>query len=171
MTTPEPKYDEAAKLCLEIDVLSDDVDRIRWTMAVNPNTPPIVLEKLTRVGSARLLERIAENPRASRTTLDALARHESADVRAAVAEHLNCAEETLWLLATDECPDVRYRLAESYSVPPAILDALSEDCNPYVSYRAQTTRQRREVKVSDSSENWPTLPQCDDRPRKKFATS
>lgn len=170
MTTPEQEC-QAAKLCLEIDVLSDDVDRIRWTMAVNPNTPPVVLDKLTRVGGPRLLERIAENPRASKDTLDALARHECADVRAAVAEHLNAAESTLWLLATDECPDVRYRLAESYSVPSAILNALIEDTNPYVSYRAQTTLRRRELKASDSSAEWPSIAQDDDRPRKKFATS
>lgn len=170
MTTPEQER-QAAKLCLEIDVLSDDVDRIRWTMAVNPNTPPIVLEKLTHVGVPRLLERIAENPRASKDTLDALARHENSDVRAAVAEHLNATEETLWLLATDECPDVRYRLAESYTVPSVILDALTEDSNPYVSYRAQTTLRRREAKVSDSSTEWPSIEQNDDRPRKKFATS
>ncbi len=116
--------------------------KIRWLLAINPNTPPPVLEHLTREATPSLLERIAENPRTHATTLARLATYADAQVRAAVAENMNTTIKTIWKLVRDENPDVRYRLAESYNVPIAVLKVLAEDENPYVAHRAQMTALR-----------------------------
>jgi hypothetical protein len=157
--SPETQIREALKvlLCNEIDVQSvkrpveqkesrkgveAEAARIRWLLAINPNTPPPVLEHLSNDASVRLLERIAENPRTHTTTLAKLANHEEAQVRAAVAENMNISIKTAWKLARDESPDVRVRLAESYHVPVAILRILATDDNPYVQQRAYKTLYR-----------------------------
>lgn len=121
--------------------------RIRWLLAINPNTPPPVLDHLTRNAPSPLLERIAEHPRAHSATLSRLANHEDAQVRASVAENMNTSMKTIWKLVRDPSPDVRLRIAESYTVPIAILRVLAEDENPYVAVRAQKTllRLMREV--------------------------
>jgi hypothetical protein len=122
--------------------LQEEAARIRWLLAVNPNTPAPVLEHLSRDTYTPVLERIGENPRAHVTTLIKLSMHANADVRAAVAENTNLSLKTVWRLARDEHADVRLRLAESYTVPIAVLRVLSEDENPYVAMRAQTTMKR-----------------------------
>lgn len=123
--------------------------KIRWLLAINPNTPPPVLEHLTREATSSLLERIAENPRTHASTLSRLATHADAQVRAAVAENMNTSMKTMWKLVRDECPDVRYRLAESYNVPIAVLKVLAEDENPYVAHRAQMTALRILAEVTE----------------------
>lgn len=122
--------------------VQEEAARIRWLLAINPNTPPPVLEHLARDPSSALLERIAENPRTHVTTLARLSTHEDSQVRASVAENPTLSIKTIWRLAQDENADVRHRLAESYTVPVAVLRVLSEDENPYVSLRAQATMQR-----------------------------
>jgi hypothetical protein len=122
--------------------LQEEAARIRWLLAVNPNTPAPVLEHLSRDTQAAVLERIGENPRAHVTTLIKLSMHAEPQVRAAVAENTNLSLKTVWRLARDEHADVRLRLAESYTVPLAVLRVLSEDENPYVAHRAQQTMQR-----------------------------
>ncbi len=116
--------------------------RIRWLLAINPNTPPPVLDHLSREAPPSLLERIAEHPRSHSTTLSRLANHENPQVRAAVAENINASLKTIWKLVRDPSPDVRLRLAESYTVPLATLRVLAEDENPYVANRAQLTMLR-----------------------------
>ncbi|MBU6455656.1 MAG: hypothetical protein KGS72_28045 [Cyanobacteria bacterium REEB67] len=123
--------------------------KIRWLLAINPNTPPPVLEHLTRNAPTSLLERIAENPRTHSTTLARLAMHDDSQVRAAVAENMNASIKTIWKLARDEHPDVRMRVAESYTVPIAVLKVLAEDENPYVAHRAQLTVLRILKEVSE----------------------
>lgn len=120
----------------------DEAARIRWLLAINPNTPPPVLEHLAKDQCYILLERIAEHPRAHSTTLARLSTHQNSQVRASVAENISLSIKTIWRLARDESPDVRLRLAESYTVPIAVLRVLSEDENPYVSTRAQRTMRR-----------------------------
>ena len=123
--------------------------RIRWLLAINPNTPPPVLDHLTRNAPSQLLERIGEHPRAHSTTLARLATHSDSQVRAAVAENMNASMKTIWSLVKDPSPDVRLRLAESYTVPIAILRVLAEDENPYVADRAQKTLLRLMREVTD----------------------
>lgn len=123
--------------------------RIRWLLAINPNTPPPVLDHLTRNAPSQLLERIGEHPRAHSTTLARLAVHSDCQVRAAVAENMNTSMKTIWNLVRDPSPDVRLRLAESYTVPIAILRVLADDENPYVASRAQKTLLRLMREVTD----------------------
>lgn len=142
-TTAKPKKDRTA----ERENAALEAARIRWLLAINPNTPPPVLDHLAHNAPPPLLERIAEHPRAHSVTLTRLANHEDAQVRAAVAENINTSMKTVWKLVRDPSPDVRLRLAESYTVPIAILKVLIEDENPYVADRAQRTllRLMREV--------------------------
>ncbi|MBS1952702.1 MAG: hypothetical protein JST89_00805 [Cyanobacteria bacterium SZAS-4] len=135
-TGPKPGERDAKK------AVQEEAARIRWLLAINPNTPPPVLEHLARDQSASLLERIAENPRTHVTTLAKLSTHAHSQVRASVAENPTLSIKTIWRLAKDENPDVRHRLAESYTVPVAVLRVLCEDENPYVAFRAQCTMQR-----------------------------
>ncbi|HEY9678964.1 MAG TPA: hypothetical protein V6C76_13225 [Drouetiella sp.] len=128
--------------------VQQEAARIRWLLAINPNTPPPVLEHLSRDQSPSLLERIAENPRTHVTTLARLSAHPHSQVRASVAENPTLSIKTIWRLAQDENPDVRHRLAESYTVPVAVLRVLCEDENPYVAYRAQITMQRIMLEVN-----------------------
>lgn len=125
-----------------VEAMESEAARIRWLLAINPNTPAPVLDHLAKDGSSSLLERIAENPRAHQTTLSRLANHENTQVRAAVAENLNASLTTLWRLARDISADVRIRLAESYTVPIAVLRVLVTDENPYVQMRAEKTLKR-----------------------------
>ncbi len=130
--------------------LQNEAARIRWLLAINPNTPPPVLEHLSRDNHPPLLQRIAENPRAHVTTLIKLSMHSNAEVRASVAENSNLSLKTVWRLARDESPDVRLRMAESYTVPLAVLRVLSEDENPFVAHRAKVTMRRIMDEVSQS---------------------
>lgn len=116
---------------------------VRWTMAVNPNTPSHVLEELMSEGApTELLERIAEHPRATSEILAQLAEHDDPEVRAAVADNKNASDSILAALAEDTSPDVRYSLAENPNLPLAVLKTLTEDENPFVAHRAQRTVQR-----------------------------
>lgn len=128
--------------------MQDEAARIRWLLAINPNTPAPVLEHLARDSSFSVVERVAQHPRTHTTTLARLSTHPDVRVRAAVAENFNLTIKTIWRLARDENPDVRLALAESYTVPIAVLRVLSEDSNPYVADRAQRTMRRILSEVS-----------------------
>lgn len=145
----QPKNESSTQERERKQALQEEAARIRWLLAVNPNTPAPVLEHLSRDTHTPVLERIGENPRAHVTTLIKLSMHSSHEVRAAVAENTNLSLKTVWRLARDENADVRLRLAESYTVPIAVLRVLSEDENPYVAYRAQITMKRILEEVSN----------------------
>jgi len=134
--SPKPQRSEYSK------ATERETARIRWSLAINPNTPSPVLEHLAYDGSPHMLERIAENPRTKSATLTRLAAHEDSQVRAAVAENANLSPKTAHCLAKDGSADVRMRLAESYFAPLEVLRTLSSDENPYVQRRAQQTLTR-----------------------------
>jgi hypothetical protein len=116
--------------------------RIRWMLAINPNTPSPVLEQLANDNSPSTLERIAENPRTGCATLARLAHHSNPGVRAAAAENANLSPRTAWRLAHDTSADVRMRLAENYFISLEVLRKLGNDNNPYVQNRARKTIDR-----------------------------
>lgn len=134
-------------------VVNEEVSKIRWLLAINPNTPAPILEHLAKDPHTGLLERIAEHPRTHVTTLLRLSNHEDAQVRAACVENNNLSIKTIWRLARDHSADVRLRMAESYTVPLAVLRVLSEDENPYVANRAAKTIRKmiEQVKTSRSA--------------------
>lgn len=113
-----------------------------WALAVHPETPEDVLDRLAEHPCERLLERLAEHPAASENLLTKLSLHECATVRAAVAENKRTPVCMLLKLAADECPDVRYVIAENALSPMMVLQLLAEDDNPYVAHRARNTMQR-----------------------------
>lgn len=119
-----------------------DEMRVRWLVAMSPQTHPRVLAALAREAAAALLQRIAENPRTPPEVLAELAEHHEAEVRVAVAENRNTSQETAWRLVRDENLDVRYILAESYHLPKEMLELLADDDNPYVAVRARKTLNR-----------------------------
>jgi hypothetical protein len=121
------------------EVYEQELERVRWLIASNPNTPPPVLDHLIKRADASLRERIAENPRVSMNTLRKLAGDSDPEVRSAVAENLNTPADVLRLLAKDQNADVRYRLAESPNIAQDLLRELAEDENPYVAHRASKT--------------------------------
>lgn len=139
----QPRAERESKRAIQ-----DEAARIRWLLAINPNTPPPVLEHLAKDTSVALLERIAENPRAHVTTLARLSTHWEPQVRASVAENPSLSIKTIWRLAKDDNADVRLRLAESYTVPIAVLRVLAEDENPFVVERAQRTMRRILMEVA-----------------------
>ncbi len=147
--TKEPTKVVKKNRSAERDNAALEAARIRWLLAINPNTPPPVLDHLAHNAPSQLLERVAEHPRAHSVTLTRLANNEDAQVRAAVAENINTSMKTIWKLVRDPSPDVRLRLAESYTVPIAVLKILVEDDNPYVAARAQKTLLRLMREVSD----------------------
>ena len=126
------------------EILDDqEFHRIRIMIASNPNTPPAVLNYLTRnAAESDVLERVAENPRSPVELLAVLAENEHARVRAAVAENLHTPEDVLAVLINDADPDVRYRLAENPNVGESLLEKLAADANPYVGHRASATLHR-----------------------------
>ena len=132
-----------------------DSFRVRYLVAGNPNTPPNVLDFLSREGSARVAQRVAENPRAHAATLERLARHSQPDVRLAVSENPQAPEGALLALTKDSNADIRYCMAENCNMPLAVLEVLCSDENPYVSARAQaslrTITNKAEVLVPDFS--------------------
>jgi hypothetical protein len=90
----------------------------------------------------RTLESMAADPSTPAIILERLAAHPDADVRAAVSDNQMAPLYTLWTLAKDLDADVRYQLAENHTMPLALIRSLTHDENPYVACRAQQTYDR-----------------------------
>jgi hypothetical protein len=99
-----------------VDFLWQLDNRTVGRLAIDPNTPVMVLERL--------------------------AAHPIADVRAAVTDNENTPLCSIRALANDPDPDVRYQLAENHCLPLDLIRSLSNDENPYVACRAQQTYDR-----------------------------
>lgn len=119
--------------------------QIRWLLALNPNTPPSVLEDLCNGATAALLERVAENPHASSSTLSKLAYQAVAEIRIAVGGNIQTPLATILILVKDDNADVRFSLGENPNIPIEALEALTKDENPYVRFRAEKTLDRLEI--------------------------
>ncbi|HEY9869881.1 MAG TPA: hypothetical protein V6D08_12000 [Candidatus Obscuribacterales bacterium] len=123
----------------ELNLTEEQGLQIKWLLALNPNTPPTVLEDLCNGATAALLERVAENPHASPETLAKLAYQAVAEIRIAVGGNIHTPLATILILAKDDNPDVRFSLGENPYVPVEALEALTRDDNPYVRFRAERT--------------------------------
>jgi hypothetical protein len=113
-----------------------------WLFALNPNTPPSVLQDLCTGAPVSLLERIAENKNVSSSTLALLARASAADVRIAAGSNSHASLSTIAHLVQDADSNVRFSLAENHNLSKKVLQFLSSDENPYVRCRAETTMAR-----------------------------
>lgn len=121
---------------------SEDLIQISWLLAINPNTPPSVLDDLCAGAPDGLLERIAENSRTSSSTLAGLSYQAVAEIRIAAAGNKNTPIASIMILVNDDDADVRYSLAENHNIPREALDALCADDNAFVRLRAERTVER-----------------------------
>jgi hypothetical protein len=123
----------------------EELVQVGWLLAINPHTPPSVLQDLCTNGSAEILERIAENRNAWPTTLAALSCQALAEIRIAAASNPNTPMASVMILVQDDNPDVRFSMAENPNIPSEALEILSKNDNPYVKMRAVTTLKRLEL--------------------------
>lgn len=129
----------------QLDLTNEDLVQVCWLLAVNPYTPPSVLQDLCSDGSSGLLERIAENKNAAETTLAKLSCQAIAEIRIAAAGNPHTPLASIMILVQDDNPDVRFSMAENAHVPKEVLEILSKDNNPYVKLRADKTLKRVEL--------------------------
>jgi len=142
-TDSVPSFSEDLKNCLNMS--NDEVIEICWLLAVNPRTPPSVLNDLCLGASDTLLERIAENSNTGYSTLAQLSYKAVAEIRMATAGNPATPLASIMLLVEDDNPDVRFCIAENTHVPTKALEILARDDNPYVKMRAEMTLLRAEI--------------------------
>lgn len=138
-------------LCSLHDKLSnEELIEVSWLLAVNPNTPPSVLQDLCSDAPTALLERIAENSRTGESTLAELSYQAIAEIRIATAGNSQTPLASIMMLIQDDNPDVRYSMAENSQIPGAALAILAQDDNPFVKFRAEKTIARIADKEMES---------------------
>ena len=118
---------------------------VAWLLAINPHTPPSVLQDLCTEGSPELLERIAENRHSWPSTLACLSYQALAEIRIAAAGNPNTPLASIMIMVRDENPDVRFSMAEDANLPEDALNILAADDNPFVKLRAENTLQRIDI--------------------------
>ncbi|HEY9790503.1 MAG TPA: hypothetical protein V6D22_08910 [Candidatus Obscuribacterales bacterium] len=134
----EPKL---ASLSSLQDILSnEELIQVSWLLAVNPKTPPTVLQDLCKEAPTALLEKITENSR-SGSSAD-LPYQAIAEIRIATAGNTQTPLASIMLLVKDDDADVRYSMAENHKLPAEALHLLAHDDNPFVKYRAEKTLSR-----------------------------
>ncbi len=142
-TTTVPEL--ASAIQDQLQATDEELVEICWLLAINPNTPPSVLNDLSIGAESNMLERIAENSNTGAGTLAQLSYQAVAEIRVATASNSATPLASIMMLVTDENPDVRFSIAENPKVPEEALQALREDDNPYVKLRATATLARIEV--------------------------
>ena len=142
-TTTVPEL--ASAIRNQLNATNEEVVEICWLLAINPKTPPSVLNDLSIGVDSSMLERIAENSNTGAGTLAQLSYQAVAEIRIATASNPTTPLASIMMLVTDDNPDLRFSIAEDCRVPDEALQALAEDDNPYVKMRATTTLARIEV--------------------------
>lgn len=112
---------------------------VRYVLASNPHTAPVVLRKLAKDSNAAIRARVAENEFTPIDILQELALDQKSDVKISLSENPNTPEPILEKLAKDENEDVRLGIAENPKMPARILEILAVDENMYVAARAAKT--------------------------------
>jgi len=105
---------------------------VRWGLAVNPRTPPDILERLARDADDVTTRHLAGNPGTPLPILGRLARSGSALARAAVARNPSIDAALMTRLAGDSEDDVRFALALNRAATRDVLERLAKDANPRV---------------------------------------
>ena len=121
---------------------NEELVEVSWLLAVNPNTPPTVLQDLCKEAPTALLERIAENNRTGNSTLADLSYQAIAEIRIATAGNSQTPLASIMLLVKDNDADVRHSMAENHQLPLEVLHVLANDDNPFVKFRAEKTLAR-----------------------------
>lgn len=142
-TTSVPEL--ASAIRDQLRATNEEIVEICWLLAINPNTPPSVLDDLSINADSIMLERIAENSNTGAGTLAQLSFQAIAEIRIATASNPTTPLASIMMMVTDDNPDVRFSIAENPKVPEEALQALSDDDNPYIKMRASTTLARIEL--------------------------
>jgi len=129
----------------QLGLTNEDLIQVAWLLAINPYTPPSVLEDLCTDGSPELLERIAENRNAWPSTLATLSYQALAEIRIAAASNPSTPLASIIILVKDDNPDVRFSMAENPDIPKEVLEILAKNNNPFVKLRAEKTLKRLEL--------------------------
>jgi two-component system response regulator len=127
---------ESEEIAADKTLSAEDL-HVRFVLAGNPHTSPMVLQKLSLEENSRVRARVAENPNTPPAVLLALSRDESAAVRISVSENSHAPRSVLENLARDQNDDVRLGLAENPNIPPDILSELASDENVFVADSAK----------------------------------
>ncbi len=101
-------------------------------VALDRQTPPVILGWLSESGSERVRDAVAGNPGAPRATLVRLAEDKSPWVPGRVARNPSTPPEVLTLLAGNDNDDARIGVAKNPGTPPAALTLLAEDDRGWV---------------------------------------
>jgi hypothetical protein len=141
--THVPHLPTAIKARLKLT--DEELVQVGWLLAINPHTPPSVLEELCTDGSAEILERIAENRNTWPSTLAILSFQALAEIRIAAAGNPNTPLASVMILVKDDSADVRFSMAENPHLPREALEILATNDNPYIKMRAQKTLKRVEL--------------------------
>lgn len=142
-TRTVPEFSALLKRTLELT--SDETVEICWLLAINPKTPPSVLQDLCTGASSELLERIAENTNTGASTLSELSYQAVAEIRIAAAGNTSTPIASIMMLTMDDDADVRFSIAENSQAPKEALEVLCSDDNPYIKMRASVTLARAEL--------------------------
>lgn len=131
----------------QLDLTNEDLVQVAWLLAINPLTPPSVLEDLCKEASSDILERIAENKNTWPDTLAALSYQALAEIRIATAGNPSTPLASIMLLVNDDNPDIRFSMAENPNIPKEALEILSHNDNPYIKMRAEKTLKRLDLEL------------------------
>ncbi|MUG98516.1 hypothetical protein F7734_41975 [Scytonema sp. UIC 10036] len=115
------------------DVKSQD-NKVRIGVAINPNTPLSLLEKLAIDEDDYVRRAVGTNLNASENILEQLGLDQNSDVREAVAYHPHTPVTTLTQLAEDRGWHIRKAVASHPNVPASVLNNLAEDATEEVKH-------------------------------------
>ena len=108
------------------DLVGDDDEGVRSSVAENPNTPPEILKTLAKDGDDGVRSSVAENPNTPPEILKSLSKDGDDFVRDQVARNLNTPPEVLKVLAKDDAEFVVEGVAENPGTPSDVLKALAK---------------------------------------------
>ncbi|MFA6927139.1 MAG: hypothetical protein WCQ69_09095 [Bacteroidales bacterium] len=110
-----------------LEVLSHEKSQTaREYVALNPNTPKEILEKLSEY-HRRVREVVAKNPNTPKETLEKLSQDKEDDVRMSVARNRNASLDILQELSRDSHKNVRAYVAMNPNTPKETLEKLYQD--------------------------------------------
>ena len=144
----EVLYDVAASAHATEAILRDlarrrDGSLVRWGLALNPRTPPDILERLAKDADDATTRHLAGNPGTPLPILRGLGASGSALARAAVARNPGIDAALMARLAGDAEDDVRLALALNRGATREVLERLARDENARVRRHAADGLRRK----------------------------
>lgn len=110
--------------------------KIRLQVAQDWNTPPAILNKLTKDENKKVRQAAASNPKITQKLIAKLAKDDDEYVRSGIASNHNIPSSILLELAVDRIWRVRLGVAQNKRVSAEILDKLITDRSKHVRHAA-----------------------------------